>query len=210
MARKLLYATTNSGKLMEVRRLFEAEGIPLLAPSDLGLALEVDEPGQTLEENATLKAQAYLAQVDSEIVVMGDDTGVEIDALDGEPGIHVRRWAGYPMTDEATIAMTLERLAGVPVGERGAQFRTVIAVGRADMPLALFDGTLRGTILEEADPLRIEGFPFESVFYVPAWSHLLGEIHRLPTAEKARYATHREHAIAAALPHIRRLLDGVD
>jgi XTP/dITP diphosphohydrolase len=207
--RQLLYATTNPGKMTEVRKLCEPVGIAVLSPADLGLSLDVTETGDSLEENAILKARAYLDHLDGgEVVVVGDDTGVEIDALNGEPGIHVRRWTGQRMTDEAIIATCLHRLAGIPPELRGAQFRTVFAVGVPGGDMTLFDGTLRGVILEQPDPLRIEGFPFESIFYVPEWGMLLGAAHQLPAADKARFVTHRERALRQALPFIRALLAG--
>jgi XTP/dITP diphosphohydrolase len=205
--RQLLYATTNPGKLMEVRQLFDAVEIAVRSPADVDLTLDVVESGRSLEENATLKARAYLDQLDGgEFVVVGDDTGVEIDALGGEPGIHVRRWIGERMTDEAIIAYCLQRMDGIPPAARGAQFRTVFAVGTPGRAITLFDGTLRGVILERADPQRIEGFPFESIFYVPDWAMLLGKIHQLPPAQKTCCVTHRERALRAALPFIRELL----
>lgn len=211
--RQLLYATTNPGKIMEVRKLAQRYGLDLIAPGEIGLALDVAEDGATLEENAALKARAYLAVLAAgpdrdQIVVLADDTGVEIDALDGEPGIHVRRWTGVPrMADQEIIDYCLLRMANVPPGARGAQFRTAFAVGvPGGDRIELFDGTLRGTILEQADPLRIEGFPFESIFYVPEWGLLLGQVHQLPPDEKARFVTHRERALAHALPRIKALL----
>lgn len=208
MTRRLLYATSNPGKVLEMRGLMDEAGIDLLTPDDLDLALDVPETGRTLEENARLKAEAYLAQVDGDTIVMGDDTGLAIEALGGEPGIHVRRWSGQPMTDEAIIRMALDRLDGVPDEQRGAVFRTVIALGRPGKTLRLFEGSLHGVILSEAAPFRIAGFPFESVFYVPSWGMLLGDLYRMSAAEKAAYPTHRDRAIQAALPHIRALLNG--
>lgn len=214
MTRRLLYATTNPGKLAEIRTLLEPDGIPVLGPAEVGLALDVPEDGATLEANASAKARAYMAQLGADTVVLGDDTGVEIDALDGAPGIHVRRWDGSArMTDEAIIAYCLEQLRGVPLPERGAQFRTAFAVGvagAANGDIALFEGTLRGVIREEPDPLRIVGFPFESLFYVLAWDILLGKVHDLPAAEKLRrgFVTHRQRALQRAMPHLRALLAG--
>lgn len=206
----LLYATTNPGKVMEVRKILQAHGLPMIAPDEIGLDLDVPEPGTTLEENARLKALAYLNHLTNgnNYIVMGDDTGVEIDALGGEPGIHVRRWIGRRMSDEEIIDTCLERMAGIPLEQRGAQFRTVFAIGARHGGIALFDGTLRGVILEQAAPLRIEGFPFESLFFVPEWGKLLGEIHFLPAEQKAAYVTHRERALLNALPHVRTLLKG--
>jgi XTP/dITP diphosphohydrolase len=208
-----LYATTNPGKIAEVRNVVQPHGIDLLAPSDLGLALDVTEPGDTLEANAAGKTRAYLAALSDRedrdsYVVLGDDTGVEIDALNGEPGIHVRRWDGSArMTDEAVIVYCLERLRGVPPENRGAQFRTVFAIGVSGGDIEYFDGTLRGVILEEPDPLRIDGFPFESIFFVPEWNRLLGHALQLPAEEQAHFVTHRARALQNALPRLRELLD---
>ncbi len=209
MTRTLLYATQNPGKLMEMRALAATMDLEIAAPGDLGVSVDVPEDGATLEENAIQKALAYLSALDgADVVVLGDDTGVEIDALDGEPGIHVRRWNGTRMTDEEIITLCMTRMAGVPAGQRGAQFRTVFAIAAPGDVLHLYDGTLRGVILEEPDPLRIEGFPFESVFYVPEWGRLLGEQYTLPPDEKKNCVTHRERALRNALPRLRALLDG--
>lgn len=205
----LLYATGNPGKVMELRKIVEGFGLEIVAPAEIGLALDVPEDGASLEANAAAKASAYLERLaDPDVIVLGDDTGVEIDALGGEPGIHVRRWIGRPMTDQEILDHCLARMAHVPPGARGAQFRTVFAVGQVGRPVALFDGTLRGEILSEPDPLRIDGFPFESIFYVPEWQRVLGQVYDLPPAQKTCCVTHRERALRNALPYIRRLMNG--
>ena len=208
MSTTILYATTNPGKLMEVGKYLEPYGITLVSPAQLGLAVEVEESGQTLEDNAILKARAYLDRVPDRIV-MADDTGVEIDALHGEPGIHVRRWKDKttPLSDQEVIDTCIERMRGIPTAQRGAQFRTVIALGVPGGAIELFDGILRGTIVETPAPLRIAGFPFEALLYIPEWGKLLGEIHGLSTEEKVRhgYLTHRERAVHKAIPRIREL-----
>jgi XTP/dITP diphosphohydrolase len=208
MPRQLLYATTNPGKAFEVRKILESVGITLHTPLELALLLDVPETGATLEENASRKAQAYLkALASSDYVIMADDTGVEIDALNGEPGVQVRRWIGRRMTDQEIIDYCLTRMAHLPPGQRGAQFRTVIALGVPGGEIELFDGTLRGEILEQPEPLRIEGFPFESIFFVPEWDLVLGAVHQLPAAQKTQFITHRERTITRALPRIRQLLE---
>jgi XTP/dITP diphosphohydrolase len=205
--RRLLYATSNPGKIMEVRKIVQAAGLDLRSPPEIGLALDVPEDGASLEENAAAKARAYLDRLDGDTVIMADDTGVEIDALGGEPGIHVRRWIGRRMTDQEIIDFCLARLVDVPPERRGAQFRTVIALGAPGGEIELFDGTLRGVILQAADALRIEGFPFESIFFVPEWEMLLGQAHLLPAEAKAAFVTHRERAVRRALPRIKELLE---
>jgi XTP/dITP diphosphohydrolase len=207
--RPLLYATTNPGKVLEVRKYLHAYGIALVAPAQLGLAIEVTETGQTLEENAILKAKAYSGQV-PHMVVLADDTGIEIDALHGEPGIHVRRWQDRttPMSDQAIIDYCLERLRHVPMAQRGAQFRTVLALAIPGGAIECFEGILRGVIAETPAPLTIPGLPFEALFFIPEWGKLLGAIHHLCMEEKLQqgYLTHRERALQNAVPRLRELL----
>lgn len=167
----LVYATTNPGKFTEVNRLFAVHGLTLHAPSEYGVSLDVDETGSTLEENAALKAESYRDAIGEKVIVLGDDTGVEIDALGGEPGIRVRRWKGYKMTDEEIIAYTLERLHGVPAAKRGAQFRTVIAVAKSGQPTRTFSGIHRVNIRVRPLPLREAGFPFRSLIHDSAPTH---------------------------------------
>jgi XTP/dITP diphosphohydrolase len=208
--RHLLYATTNPGKVLEVRKYLQSFGVALLSPAEIGLALDVEETGQSLEENAALKAKAYFAQV-PHTVVLADDTGVEIDALHGEPGIHVRRWRDgrTPMSDQAIIDYCMARLQGIPQAQRGAQFRTVIALCSPDGAVELFDGILRGEITDTPAPLNIPGFPFEAMFYIQEWGKLLGDIHTFSMEEKLRrgYLTHREQAVQKAVSRLRALLN---
>ena len=180
MKKRLLYATTNLGKIFEVGKYVEQFGVKLMSPREVELRLEVEEEGKTLEENAAAKAKAYL-EAGFEGIVMADDTGVGIEALGGEPGIHVRRWRDGKtrMNDQEVIDYCLMRMKGIPKEKRTAKFRTVIAVGEAVGEIKLFDGVLTGMILEKPIPLRIEGFPFESLFYIPKWKKVLGEIHQM-------------------------------
>ena len=206
--KKLLYATSNPGKLQEVTAQLTPHGIKVYSPKEFNLHLNVEESGQSLEDNALLKLQTYLPHLPPHVVVMTDDTGVEIDALNGEPGIHVRRWKGYPMTDEDIIQYCLERLRHVPPDKRGAQFRTVIALGQSNQPPQLFVGTLKGAIVQQPIKLRIKGFPFESVFYIPQYQLMLGDLHQLSPSEKSQrnLLSHREKAIQAALPTLLKWL----
>lgn len=209
---QVLYATTNPGKLMEVSKHLTLYGVTVMSPADIGVEIDVDESGQTLEENAMLKAEAYRAYVPPHTVVMADDTGVEIDALNGEPGIHVRRWYDHntAMSDEEIIDYCIERMLGIPLDQRGAQFRTVVALGIPDGTTTCFDGILRGEIGLTPAALKYAGMPFETLFYVSEWQILLGDIHTLSIEEKQQhgYFTHRERAIQKALPRLRELFQG--
>lgn len=207
MNHSILYATTNPGKIFEVGKLLKPHGIEILSPKSLGLEIDVPEDGLTLEENAITKAKAYLKS-GIDIPIIADDTGIEIDSLDGEPGIHVHRWKDRKirMDDQEIIDYCLYKMKNIPKGKRGAQFRTVIALASSGSPIETFDGVLRGEILEKPTPLKIEGFPFEAIFYIPKWKMILGEVHQLPIERSKNFLVHRELAVTKALPRIRELL----
>jgi|SaaInlStandDraft_4_1057021.scaffolds.fasta_scaffold08756_4 XTP/dITP diphosphohydrolase len=212
--KQLVYATTNSGKFQEVKKFLVARGIMIHSPSEFGVEIDVEESGNTLEENATLKAEVFRNALPDECIVIGDDTGVEIDALGGEPGIRVRRWIGETMTDQEIIDYCIKRMENVPSRARFAQFRTVIAVATKGTSTRTFDGILPGHIVETPTPLKIKGFPFESLFYADEYEMMLGEIHQLPTQQRTdnqelitnNILTHRERAITQALSHLRKVI----
>jgi XTP/dITP diphosphohydrolase len=114
------------------------------------------------------------------------------------------------MSDQAIIEYCMARMQGIPPAQRGAQFRTVIALASPSGAVELFDGILRGAIVETPAPLNIPGFPFEAIFYIPEWGKLLGDIHTFSIDEKLGqgYLTHREQAVAKAVPRLRELLNG--
>lgn len=201
----IVFATTNPGKFSMVKDIFAHHGIKLLSPLDFNIKINVDETGTTLEENAMLKAESYLKVLPSDCVVIGDDTGIEIDALGGEPGIRVRRWKGYEMEDEDIISHCLELLKDVPVGKRGAQFRTVLAVASHGIKTKYFDGILKGEILTDPLPLRSKGMPFWPIFYIPELKMTLGEFHAKPVEFQIEHPTHRERAVLKLLPYLATL-----
>lgn len=207
MSHELLYATSNPGKIIEVSKLLEYNGIEVVSPKDLGIDLDVPETGNTLEENATFKAKTFL-EVSGGRVVLSDDTGLEIDSLNGEPGIHVRRWKDgqTKLTDEEVIDYCMEKMDGIPKEKRGAQFRTVLVLAAPDGKIETFDGILRGTILEKPADIRIEGFPFESLFFIPEWNMLLGQVYQLKAEEKEGRLNHRERALQKAILRIKELI----
>jgi XTP/dITP diphosphohydrolase len=203
--KKIVFATTNPGKFAMVKDIFMHHGIQLLNPTDLDVKIEVEETGNTLEENARLKAEAYANILPADCVVIGDDTGIEIDSLDGEPGIKVRRWKGYEMEDEEIITYCLDRLKDMPVGQRGAQFRTVLTVTSHGSETKYFDGVLRGEILEKPLSLRSKGMPFWPIFYIPQLKMTLGEFHAKPIEFQIKNPTHRELAVLKVLPYLATL-----
>ena len=133
---KLLVGTGNPGKVREFRELLDGLPVELVTPADIGLDIEVEETGDTLEENALIKAQAYANA--GGILTLADDSGLFVDALDGAPGVISARY-GAPdaRTDEDRVELLLRNLADVPEGERNAAFRCVIVIAeRAWIPFA--------------------------------------------------------------------------
>lgn len=197
--KNIVYATTNPGKFSEVKQIFSHHSLELKSLTDFGIDINVEETGDTLESNAKIKAEAYLKLLPSDSLVIADDTGVEIDALHGEPGIRVRRWKGYKMSDEEIIEYCLERMKDTPLGLREAQFRTVLAVATPESKVVYFDGILRGEILTEPRPDRREGMPFWPIFYIPSLRMTLGEFHATPLVFQLQNPTHRELAVLKLL-----------
>ena len=200
---QIVFATTNPGKLAMVQNIFIHHKLKLHSLADYNLKVDIDEVGSSLEENALLKAEGYLKYLPKDTIVIGDDTGVEIDALEGEPGIKVRRWKGYEMQDEEIINYCLERMKDVPKGKRGSQFRTVLAIAQNNQPVKYFDGILHGEILEKPQSLRSEGMPFWPIFYIPKLKMSLGQFHAMPIDFQLQNPTHRELAVLSALPYLR-------
>jgi len=189
---KLLIGTTNPGKVREFTQLLKDMPFELITPKDLGIEESPEETGKTLEENAILKAQFYLERANMPLLV--DDTGFEIDALNGEPGIKVRRWPGHEATDQELVDYALEKLKGVPMELRGAMFRAVVGIATDAKNIQLFEGTMRGYIVEEPHYPIVPGYPFRSLFFAPALGMVLAQaeveelnnLHRREAMEKAR------------------------
>ena len=185
---RLVFASNNAHKLEEVRGIMP-EGIEVLSLKDIGFDAEIEETGTTLEENSAIKAEAvYHWILDNEQWtvdgVFADDTGLEIDALGGEPGVYTARWAGEPA---ANRAKALHELAGQT--NRNAQFRTVITLIRNGQ-MQQVEGIVRGRIAEEE--YGQGGFGYDPVFIPEGYDKTFGE---LPAAIKNNIS-HRARALA--------------
>lgn len=196
MTPQLVIATTNQGKLREFRDLLDGSGFDLVTPGDLGHAWSVEETGSTFEENAILKA-TDAARVCG-LLALADDSGLEVDALGGRPGIFSARYAGGDrtsdtLTERAQVDILLDELTGVPDGKRGARFRCVIAIATPDDgEVQTVDGVFEGRIAHEA---RGEfGFGYDPVFLVPDLGKTSAE---LPAHEK-NAISHRGQAALKA------------
>lgn len=197
--RQLVVATTNPHKIDEFRAILSDIPCTIVSPVELGLHVTVEETGATFAENAILKALAYADA--AEMLALADDSGLEVDALQGEPGVYSNRWAGEDVSTAERNRLLNERLVDVPDERRTARFRCAIAIA-GPAPLGLYDvvhGTLEGYIARESRGGG--GFGYDPIFYVPALGATVGE---LPEEEKNRIS-HRGRAAAKALVLLRRL-----
>jgi XTP/dITP diphosphohydrolase len=196
---RLLIATTNSGKQREYRVLLAGVPAEIVFPNDLGILLEVEEDGTTFHENAAKKARA-LAQA-SGLPALADDSGLEVDALGGEPGVRSARYAGPGADDPKRRAFLLEKLRGVPA-PRTARFVCVIAIASPAGEVAYAEGECRGEIT--FTERGTNGFGYDPVFQVEGKPETMAEI---PAGEKNRIS-HRARAARAAIPILRSFLSG--
>ena len=185
--RKLLIATHNAGKLVELAELLGGIPYQLVSLSDVGIDTDVEETGRTFEENATLKAETYREL--SGLPTLADDSGLEVDALDGEPGVLSARYAGEDATDADRIALLLRNLADAPSEERTARFRCVIAVAAPGERTRLYDGACEGLIVDE--PRGDYGFGYDPAFLLPNEGMTMAEL----PSERKNAVSHR--AVAA-------------
>ncbi len=192
----LLVGTQNPGKQREYRDLLADLPVHWLSPADVGLAdFTPEESGAMFEENARCKALAY-ARV-ANLPTLADDSGLEVDALGGAPGVLSARYAGPDATDEARYHKLLTDLAGVPDSRRTARFVCVVALALPTGEVYTARGVLEGSIGRQ--PRGTEGFGYDPVFVLPDGRHLA----ELPAAEK-HIISHRGRALQAFKP---RLLD---
>ncbi len=187
--RRILIATSNPGKLRDFAGAASPHGIEIAGIPGFSSLPSVIEDGLTFEENARKKAEEYSRHAAGEIVV-ADDSGLEVDALNGAPGVHSARYAahqphlaGENTDDEANNARVLREMRGVPAEKRTARFVCVLAAARDGKTLATFRGTAEGALLEA--PRGTNGFGYDPLFYFPQIQKTFAE---LSAEEKARYS----------------------
>jgi len=193
--RRLVVATGNPGKLAEFAHALAEVGIEALDASALAPGPDVDETGATFEANARLKAEAYSLRTD--LAVLADDSGLEVDALGGAPGVRSARYGGADLDDPGRVRHLLAALAGVPDDRRAARFRCVLAVARAGVTLATFDGAVEGRIAHA--PAGDNGFGYDPVFFHDPIGCTFAQIDRA----RKQTLSHRGAAIAKMLAALR-------
>jgi len=205
--RRLLVATRSIHKLRELRELLALERTDLISLDDLGIAGDPVENGATFETNAAIKARFGIQA--SGLPTLADDSGLEVDALGGGPGVRTRRYAGEDATDEDNNRKLLEALDGLPSDRRGARYVCVLALAlpdgtgpRGGVPVVFARGTCRGRIA--MDPRGSGGFGYDPIFE-PAAEPPGGRTLGLWTPAEKHAISHRAGAARRMVPHLARL-----
>lgn len=195
---QILIATNNAGKLSEIQDLLKELPAEIVTPRELGIALEVDESGHTYAENASLKAEAFFKA--SGLITLSDDTGLEVDALNGRPGVHSARYVDKPgATDADRRTKLLYELKEFP-RPWTAHFHCTVAVVAPKMEPRLFEGDLFGEIVPEESGEY--GFGYDRLCYVSEMGKTLAAC----VMEEKNRISHRAKAVKQALPYLRSLI----
>jgi XTP/dITP diphosphohydrolase len=193
----LLLATNNAGKVRELRELLDGSGFDIVTPRDIGLTLEVEEDGTTYEANARKKADAFAAA--SGLPALADDSGIEVDALDGRPGIHSARYGDGDLTERQQCELILRELEGVPDERRTARFRAVIVISGLDGLSQAFEGVIEGRIGHGI--AREGGFGYDPIFVPDGYDITTAQMpreHKNRISHRARAAAKAKVALSAA------------
>lgn len=198
--KKIIIATKNKGKAAEFETLFSEYGVEVLTLLDIENAPDIEETGDSFEENAALKAEGISNLTDT--IVIADDSGLIVDELDGMPGIYSARYAGEEKNDEANIDKLLFEMREVPENKRSARFYCSLAVAIPGKKTIIVSGKCEGTILNERRGRN--GFGYDPVFFVTGAGKSMAE---LSNEEKNRIS-HRAEALQNLVPVLRELFKG--
>lgn len=193
---KLLIATRNRGKLRELIELLGDIPYELVSLGDMGIHHDVDETGVTFEENATLKAETYCRLAG--ILTLADDSGLEVDALGGEPGARSARYAGPDASDAERVKFLLGKMVGTNPETWTARFRCVIAIAEPGRPTTLHSGSCEGRLVSE--PRGENGFGYDPVFEFPKIGLTMAEL----SNERKNSVSHRAEAARKAAEELRK------
>ena len=190
MERKIIFATGNENKMKEIRMILSDLGMPILSMKEAGIHVDVVENGTTFEENALIKATEIAKTVEN-CIVLADDSGLEIDYLNKEPGIYSARYAGENTSYDIKNNLLLSRLEGVPDEKRTARFVCAIAAAFPDGTTEVVRGTIEGRIGYEI--AGENGFGYDPIFYVPEYGCTTAEMN----PDKKNELSHRGNALRA-------------
>ena len=190
MERKIIFATGNENKMKEIRMILSDLGMPILSMKEAGIYVDVVEDGSTFEENALIKATEIAKTVEN-CIVLADDSGLEIDYLNKEPGIYSARYAGENTSYDIKNNLLLSRLEGVPDEKRTARFVCAIAAAFPDGTTEVVRGTIEGRI--GYGIAGENGFGYDPIFYVPEYGCTTAEMN----PEQKNELSHRGNALRA-------------
>lgn len=185
----MIFATGNQGKIKEIKAILGDIGEEIISMKEAGIDIDIVEDGKTFEENAIIKAKAVMERTGQ--LVLADDSGLEVDALGGEPGIYSARYMGEDTSYEIKNRNIIERLEGVEGDARSARFVCVIAAAFPDGETVTTRGTIEGVIAKE--PAGENGFGYDPIVYVPEYKMTTGQME--PEAKNA--ISHRGKALCA-------------
>lgn len=190
--KKIIFATGNQGKMQEIREILAGEEVEILSMKEAGIVLDIEENGKTFAENAMIKARAVAAAPQAEnTIVLADDSGLEVDYLNKEPGIYSARYMGEDTSYQIKNRNILERLEGVPKEKRTARFVCAIAAVLPDKEEIVTEGTIEGYIgWQEAGA---NGFGYDPIFYIDEYNCSTAELSR----EVKNELSHRGKALRA-------------
>lgn len=187
MQRKIVFATGNVGKVKEIQEIMADMGLQVLTMKEAGIELDIEENGSTYEENALIKARAVAEHTDA--IVMADDSGLEVDYINGEPGIYSARYMGEETSYTIKNNNLIERLQGVPDEKRTARFICAIAVVMPSGEEFTKRGVVEGRIGYEERGTN--GFGYDPIFYIPEFCKTTAELN----AEEKNKVSHRGKAL---------------
>jgi XTP/dITP diphosphohydrolase len=185
--KEVIIATKNPGKTREFEHIFTPRGVTVRTLLDFPEIDDVEETGSSFEENATLKAEAVSKQLNK--MVIGDDSGLVVDALEGRPGIYSARYAGDHKDDQENLEKVLSELAGITKENRSARFYCALAVAIPNEKTVTVFGTCEGSILEE--PKGTNGFGYDPIFFVPDKGVAMAEL----SGDEKNQISHRANAL---------------
>lgn len=183
----MIFATGNMGKLKEIKDILGDIGEEIVSMKEAGIDVDIEENGSTFEENAVIKAKAIMELTGQ--LVLADDSGLEVDALNKEPGIYSARYLGTDTSYEVKNADIIRRLEGIEGNDRSARFVCAIAAAFPDGEVIVTRGTIEGVISKE--PMGTNGFGYDPIVYVPEYGMTTGQME--PDAKNA--ISHRGKAL---------------
>lgn len=205
MGQRIIFATGNAGKMREIREILADMDMEVLSMKEAGVEADIVEDGTTFEENAVIKAKAVACMLEElsgnrpdDVIVLADDSGLEIDALNKEPGIYSARYLGEDTPYSVKSANLIERLAGVPDEERSARFVCAIAAVMPNREIVTTQGVIEGRI--DYEEKGNNGFGYDPIFYVPEYGRTTAQL----TEDEKNRISHRGKALEAMKDELKK------